>query len=283
MCLSMLPKTSTFKSLSYCKTPFNIPRFGRNYFSYTQHVGISVTVAQRTFAFKCLSQRLTFVSSSASTSLFAPSPRSELTVELAEHQNTLRVFCGILSSKSPGQKAVSWVCSTQPTSVHVTNQVSATHRHIVEHLHVQMQNLSIQGKNSNSCKKLLSNQNDFSLCQHQKSPAQSGATASRALCCPHTSTSMFLPFTCAPRLSTGFFGGKNQPNSIKRKSYLYVIRTSQAQQVWAKRVITVQNKPEIYLWPTLKKKKIQNRTKTKASSLCPNPCFHTAEGMGRSA
>lgn len=70
----MLPKTSTFKSLSYCKTPFNIPRFGRNYFSYTQHVGISVTVAQSTFAFKCLSQRLTFVSSSASTSLFAPSP-----------------------------------------------------------------------------------------------------------------------------------------------------------------------------------------------------------------
>lgn len=84
MCLSMLPKTSTFKSLSYCKTPFNIPRFGRKYFSYSQHVGISVRVAQSTFAFKCLNVSR-FVSSSANTSLFAPSPRSELTVELAEH------------------------------------------------------------------------------------------------------------------------------------------------------------------------------------------------------
>lgn len=60
MCLSMLPKTSTFKSLSYCKTPFNIPRFGRKYFSYSQHVGTSVRVAQSTFAFKCVSQLLTF-------------------------------------------------------------------------------------------------------------------------------------------------------------------------------------------------------------------------------
>lgn len=60
MCLSMLPKTSTFKSLSYCKTPLNISRFGRTYFSYSQHVGISVRVAQSTFAFKCLSQHLTF-------------------------------------------------------------------------------------------------------------------------------------------------------------------------------------------------------------------------------
>lgn len=86
MCLSMLPKTSTFKSLSYCKTPLNIPRFGRKYFSYSQHVGISVIViTQSTFAFKCLSQHLTFVSSSANMSLFAPSPRSELVVELAEH------------------------------------------------------------------------------------------------------------------------------------------------------------------------------------------------------
>lgn len=81
----MLPKTSTFKSLSYCKTPLNIRRFGRKYFSYSQHVGISVTITQSTFAFKCLSQHLTFVSSSANTSLFAPSPRSELIAELAEH------------------------------------------------------------------------------------------------------------------------------------------------------------------------------------------------------
>lgn len=146
-------------------------------------------------------------------------PRSELIVGLAQHQNTLRVFPGILSSKSPRQKLVSWVCSTQPSSAHVTNQVSVTHQHIVEHLHVQMPNLSIQGKNSNSCKELPRNQNDFSSCQHQKSPAPSGATASIRLQSPVLSTHHHLhvpaTYLCPQIINRVFWGDKNQPNYEK--------------------------------------------------------------------
>lgn len=41
--------------------------------------------------------------------------------------------------------------------------------------------------------------------QHNLEPPP--PSVSRALCCPHTTASMFLPLTCAPRLSMGFFGG----------------------------------------------------------------------------
>lgn len=122
-----------------------------------------------------------------------------------------------------------------------------------------------RARTQNSCKKLSRNQNEFSSCQRQKSPAQSGAAASIRLQSPLLSThhaSTFLPLTCAPRLSTGVFGGvRINQNLCKEKPYLYLIRSSQAQQVWAKSVIMIYNKPEIYLWPTLKK--IQKRTKPK--------------------
>lgn len=141
-----------------------------------------------------------------------------------------------------------------------------------------MQNLSIQGKNSKSCKKLPRNQNGFGSCQRQESPAQSGATApsvSRALCCPHS--------TCAPRLSTGvFWGVKINQTLCKEKPYLYLIRPSQAQQVWAKRVIMIWNKPEIYLWPTLKKKKSKTEQKQNQNqALCVlTHVFSQLQGWG---
>lgn len=82
----MLPKTSTFKSLSYCKTPLNIPRFGRKYFSYSRHIGVSVRVAESTFAFKRLSQSLTFCFFySEYVSFCSPPPKLNLIVELAKH------------------------------------------------------------------------------------------------------------------------------------------------------------------------------------------------------
>lgn len=203
----MLPKTSTFESLSYCKTPLNIPRFGRKYFSYSQHVGISVTVTQSTFAFKCLSQHLTFVSSSANMSLFAPSPRSEITVELADTRTHWGSFVVSCHQRVQDRKLSAGLAAAQPTSVHVTNQVWVTHQNIVGHL----QNLSIQGKNSNSCKKLPRNQNDFSSHQHQKSPAQCGATASICLQSPVLSTHHHLhvpaTYLCPQMINGVFLGG----------------------------------------------------------------------------
>lgn len=73
-----------------------------------------------------------------------------------------------------------------------------------------MQNLAIQGKNSNSCKKLPRNQNYFSSRQHQKSPAQSGATTSICLQSPVLSThDLHVPATssCPPDDQQGFLGG----------------------------------------------------------------------------
>lgn len=151
-----------------------------------------------------------------------------------------------------------------------------------------MQNLSIQGKNSKLLQELSRNQNYFSSCQRQKSPAQSGATASIHLQSPLLSTHHCLrvpaTFLCPQIINGGFWGVRINQNLCKEKPYLYLTRSSQAQQVWVKNMVMIQNKPEIYLWPTIKKsKREQNQNQNRSSSLCPNSCFHTTEGMGRSA
>lgn len=108
----MLPKTSTFKSLSYCKTPLNIPRFGRKYFSYSRHIGVSVRVAQSTFAFKCLSQKSHVLFLLMWTRLFfAPLPPDKM--ELQNWQSTQTYWGSLVVSchKSPTQQLVSWLCN----------------------------------------------------------------------------------------------------------------------------------------------------------------------------
>lgn len=126
-----------------------------------------------------------------------------------------------------------------------------------------------RARTQNSCKKLSRNQNYFSSCQRQKSPAQSGATASIHLQSPLLSTHHCLrvpaTYLCPQIINGGFWGVRINQNLCKEKPYLYLIRSSQAQQVWAKNVIMIQNKPEIYLWPTLKK--IQKRTKPKPKQI----------------
>lgn len=75
--------------------------------------------------------------------------------------------------------------------------------------------------------------------QHNVEPLPS--SVSRALCCPHTITSTFLPLTCPQDDQWGFWGGgvRITQSPCKGKPYWYLIRTCQAQQVWAKRVIMV--------------------------------------------
>lgn len=108
----MLPKTSTFKSLSYCKTPLNIPRFGRRYFSYSWHVGTSVRVAQSTFAFDCWFQSLIFSLIRVWMRLFLlPSPQIKCNCRAGKALEHTEVHLWNLIIKSPRWQFVSWFCN----------------------------------------------------------------------------------------------------------------------------------------------------------------------------
>lgn len=110
--------------------------------------------------------------------------------------------------------------AAQPTSVLVTNQVSVTHCNTMNICMFRCKTCPFRARTQNSCKKLPRNQNDFSSCQHQKSSAQSGATASIRLQSPVLSThhGLHVPATyLCPQIINGvFWGGKNQPNSMQR-------------------------------------------------------------------
>lgn len=84
--------------------------------------------------------------------------------------------------------------------------------------------LSIQGKNSNSCKKLSRNQNNFSSCQQVRRVQQyleqtpPSARFSRVLCSRYTIASNVPVAYFYPQIINFFLGGKNQPNYIQRKA-----------------------------------------------------------------
>lgn len=172
----MLPKTSTFKSLSYCKTPLNIPRFGRRYFSYSWHVGTSVRVAQSTFAFDCWFQSLIFSLIRVWIRLFLlPSPQIKCNCRAGKALEHTEVHLWNLIIKSPRWQFVSWFCnrSKKLCSDHKPSFYHKMKYHIVfAYLDANKQNrtkhLSIQGKISNSCKNSSRNQNNFSSCQQAR-------------------------------------------------------------------------------------------------------------------
>lgn len=223
MCLSMLPKTSTFKSLSYCKTPFNIPRFGRKYFSYSQHVGIWVRVAQSTFAFKCLSQRLTLCLFQCQYVSLCSLPQIRVNCRAGralEHTEGLLWYLVVKESKTAtcqlGVQQPNQALSTSQTKCQSHSETSC------DVCMFRCKTCPFRARTQNSCKKLSRNQNEFSSCQRQKSPAQSGAAASIRLQSPLLSTHhrLHVPATylCPQIIHGGFWGGKNQPKSMQRKA-----------------------------------------------------------------
>lgn len=125
--------------------------------------------------------------------------------------------------------------------------------------------LSIQGKNSNSCKKLSRNQNTFQFTSaSQKSPTMSGANASIRSFLQSSLESIHhclnVPITYfIPRFINSFFGGGKESTKLYSKKKP-ICRSSQAQKEWVKRVLMIYNKPEMYPWCTQKEPN-QNKIK----------------------
>lgn len=218
----MLPKTSTFKSLSYYKTPLNIPRFGRKYFSYSRHVGISVRVAGVHLPSNVCLKVSHFVSSSVIHLFLLPSTQINCNRRAGKALEHTEVLVWYLVTKE-SKTAACYLVFQQIRQTWFRSQTIFDHKiEIARKICIFRckTHLSVQGKNSNSCKKLPRKQNNcrsrqqvrrVRQCLEQTLPS---AAFSRVLCGRYTTASS-VPVTSTPGLGAA---GKNQPNYIQTKA-----------------------------------------------------------------
>lgn len=119
------------------------------------------------------------VSSHVNTSLFCPPP-PQLNCRTGKALKHTEVLLWYLVIKSPTQQLVSWFCNRSNKQFRSQTKFQSQNEFWCKICIFRCKNhLSIQGKNSNSCKKLSRNQNTFQfMSASQKSPAMSGANAS---------------------------------------------------------------------------------------------------------
>jgi len=280
----MLPKTSTLKSLSYCKTPLNIPRFGRKSFSYSQDVGISVRAAQSTSAFKQSSPSLTFCFFWCEQgALCSPPPKSNGTAELAKPEPVRRFLRGILwdEPKTAAHRLVSQQikptrCRSQtkfPSHMKWRLRWARSDAKPARPPRARTQTPAGNFPETKTISVRVSESGEPSEVWRQRlHPLASPELSAVSAPLPH----VLLSPTLTPRLET-FLGGEGRINLniSKEKPYWYLIRSSQAQKVWVKRVLMTDNEPEVYLWFTLNKK--TNPKPRNSSSLWVVSCFHTSK------
>lgn len=226
MCLSMLPKTSTFKSLSYCKTPLQnsktFPGLVERTSLIHKHVGISVRVAQSNIClqmFISTSHFCLFQCQHISLCSLSQTRVNCRAGRALEHTEGLLWYFVTKESKT----ATCQLGLQQPNQALSSSQTKCQ-SHTKTSWNICMFRCKTcpfwarktPATNFPEIKMILVHAS-IRRVQHDLEPPP--PSVSRALCCPHTTASMFLPLTCAPRLSTGFFwGGKNQPNSMQRKA-----------------------------------------------------------------
>lgn len=216
----MLPKTSTFKSLSYYKTPLNIPRFGRKYFSYSRHVGIPVRVAGVHLPSNVSLKVSHFVSSSVIHLSLLPSTQINCNRRAGKAREHTEVLVWYLVTKE-SKTAACYLVFQQI-------KLGSGHKPIFDH-QIELSrkicmfrcknHLSIQGKNSNS--KTFQKTKQLFTSASQESPAMSGASASVCRFLQSSRAHAPLPRLLPSLLPPGYthlFGGKNQPNYLQRKA-----------------------------------------------------------------
>lgn len=129
-------------------------------------------------------------------------------------------------NKSPRQQLVSWFCNR-------SNKLCSDHEPSFNHkmkCRVRFayldakKHLSVQGKNSNSCKKPSRNQNNFSSCQQVRGVQQyleqtsPSARFSRVLCSQYTIASSVPVTYFYPQIISFFFGGEESNKLYSKKS-----------------------------------------------------------------
>lgn len=218
----MLPKTSTFKSLSYYKTPLNIPRFGRKYFSYSRHVGISVRVAGVHLPSNVSLKVSHFVSSSVIHLSLLPSTQincNRRAGKAREHTEVLVWYLVTKESKTAACYLVFQQIKLGSGHKPVFDQQIELSRKIC--MFRCKNHLSIQGKNSNS----TNFPENETIVVHVSELGESGNIWSqrfRVLLsaelpvptrhCPR------VPVTFTPRLYTSFLGGEESTKLSSKKS-----------------------------------------------------------------